>query len=147
MTSSTTSVSSQSHVRVPSNIDILNADPIAIIILIPILDLFIYPLLRRAGISISPIRKICTWNTQDQLETFLTLWSVWGFMTASLAMLGAALLQVYIYRQSPCGYQAASCGSDADGNPIVADINVWLQVPVFFFIALSEILASITSLE
>lgn len=66
---------------------------------------------------------------------------------ASLAMLGAALLQVYIYRQSPCGYHAATCGSDADGNPIVADINVWLQVPVYFFIALSEVLASITSLE
>lgn len=67
-------------------------------------------------------------------------------MMASLAMVGAALLQAFIYKQSPCGNQASTC-YDADDNPLVANINVWLQTPVYFLIALSEVLASITSLE
>ncbi|KAL8286135.1 hypothetical protein RQP46_004623 [Phenoliferia psychrophenolica] len=100
-----------------------NIDPIAIIILIPLCDLIFYPMLRRLGISVSPIRKI-----------------FWGFMTAAIAMMGAAIIQHYIYKNSPCRYSAATC----DG---VADINVWIQTPVYFFIALSEVLASITSLE
>ncbi|KAK4699189.1 proton-dependent oligopeptide transporter, POT family, partial [Phenoliferia sp. Uapishka_3] len=106
-----------------------NIDPIAIIILIPLLDIFIYPILRRMGISLSPIRKI-----------------FWGFMTASASMLGAALIQVYVYKNSPCGYAASTC-ADAAGNALVPDINVWIQTPVYFLIALSEVLASITSLE
>jgi proton-dependent oligopeptide transporter, POT family len=34
-----------------------NLDPFALIILIPICDIIIYPALRRAGINFSPIKK------------------------------------------------------------------------------------------
>ena len=61
-------------------------------------------------------------------------------------MMGAAIIQHYIYKQSPCGYSAATC-ADADGNALVPNINVWIQTPVYFLIALSEVLAAITSLE
>ncbi|KAL8290629.1 hypothetical protein RQP46_002887 [Phenoliferia psychrophenolica] len=107
-----------------------NINPISIIILIPLCDMIFYPILRRVGISVSPIRKI-----------------FWGFMMASTAMIGAALIQHYAYQESPCGNRAATC-EDADGNNLIAEgINVWIQVPVYFFIGLSEVLASITSLE
>lgn len=57
--------------------DILNnLNPFALIILIPITDLAIYPALRRAGINFTPIRKI-------------TL----GFFTGALAMMSAAIIQ------------------------------------------------------
>lgn len=101
-----------------------NLDPFALIIFIPICDLFIYPALRRYKINFSPIKKITA-----------------GFFTGALSMLAAALIQNYIYKQSECGYDA--------GNPDCApvQINVWVQTPAYVLIALSEIFASITSLE
>lgn len=110
--------------------DILNnLDPLALIIFIPICDQFLYPALRRAGINFSPLKKI-------------TL----GFFTGALAMVWAAVVQHYIYKRSPCGYQAASC-VDADGNALPSDLNVWIQSGAYVLIAFSEIFASITGLE
>lgn len=110
--------------------DILsNLDPFALIILIPICDLLIYPGLRRMGIRFTPIKKI-------------TL----GFFTGSAAMIWATVVQHYIYKNNQCGEYAASC-VDADGNPIVTDMNVWIQTGSYVLIAISEILASITGLE
>ena len=56
-----------------------NLDPFALIILIPICDLAIYPLLRRWRINFSPIKKI-----------------TWGFYTGSAAMVWACAIQVYM---------------------------------------------------
>jgi len=106
-----------------------NLDPFALIILIPICDMLIYPALRRAKINFSPIKKITG-----------------GFITAALAMVWAAVLQHYIYKKSPCGSHAATC-ADKDGNAITVDINVWAQTGSYVLIAISEILASITGLE
>ncbi len=52
----------------------------------------------------------------------------------------AAIVQLYIYRKSPCGWQASSC----DEKP---GISVWAQTGSYVLIALSEIFASITSLD
>ncbi|KAL8278383.1 hypothetical protein RQP46_009275 [Phenoliferia psychrophenolica] len=107
---------------VPNDV-INNLDPFALIILIPICDLFIYPALRRAGIGFSPIKKVTA-----------------GFFTASVAMVCAAVVQHEIYKQSDCGYHASTCDT-------VPNINVWAQTPSYVLIALSEIFASITALE
>jgi POT family proton-dependent oligopeptide transporter len=106
-----------------------NLDPFALIILIPICDSFIYPALRKYGIRFTPIRKIAA-----------------GFFTGTAGMIWAAVLQYYIYQRSPCGNQANTC-TDDDGNSLVADINVWAQTGAYVLIAVSEIFASITSLE
>ncbi|XP_006456297.1 hypothetical protein AGABI2DRAFT_195475 [Agaricus bisporus var. bisporus H97] len=110
--------------------DILsNIDPIAIIIIIPICDLLVYPGLRRLGINFSALKKITG-----------------GFFTGALAMTWAAVLQHFIYKTNPCHYSAATC-KDAEGNAIVSPLNVWLQTGAYFLIAVSEIFASITGLE
>ncbi|KAM0747902.1 PTR2-domain-containing protein [Meredithblackwellia eburnea MCA 4105] len=101
-----------------------NLDPLALIILIPITDRFIYPALARAGIRFTPIKRI-----------------FWGFMCGSLAMVCAAVVQQVIYNKSECGKNASG-----DGCAIV-DINVWVQTPSYILIAISEIFASITGLE
>ncbi|KAI9619775.1 hypothetical protein H4Q26_014159 [Puccinia striiformis f. sp. tritici PST-130] len=103
---------------------ISNLDPFALIILIPICDLLIYPALRRAGINFSPIKRITA-----------------GFITGALAMGWAAIIQHWIYQRSTCGNMAGrtSC------PPV--DINVWVQTPSYILIAFSEILASVTGLE
>ena len=110
--------------------DILsNLDPFALIIFIPICDIFIYPALVRYGIRFTPLKRITA-----------------GFFTGAAAMVWAAVVQHYIYKTNPCGYSAATC-EDADGNALVSPLNVWIQTGSYVLIAFSEIFASITGLE
>ena len=113
---------------VPNDV-LSNLDPFALIIFIPICDLFVYPALRRFGINFSPLKKICA-----------------GFFTGAAAMAWAAVVQHYIYKTNPCGNYAATC-TDAAGEPLVSPLNVWIQTGSYVLIAFSEILASITGLE
>ncbi|KAL1882129.1 hypothetical protein VTK73DRAFT_2220 [Phialemonium thermophilum] len=61
-----------------------NLDPIALIIFIPLLDLVIYPFLRKVKINFDPVTRIFT-----------------GFMFASISMVYACVLQHYIYISPP----------------------------------------------
>ncbi len=130
------------HTGLPPEI-VSNLDPLCLIILIPVCDLAVYPALRRWGGSrakfLTPIRKI-------------TL----GFWFGSAAMLYAAILQSYIYAHNECGrYPNEGHGRlhDSDGSASVsadcrpADVSIWWQAPIYILIAISEILASVTSLE
>jgi len=101
-----------------------NLDPIALVILIPICDRLIYPMLARAGINFSALKRICA-----------------GFFTGAIAMVWACVLQYYIYKQSKCGKYASS------GEECIVGINVWAQTGAYVLIAISEIFASITGLE
>ncbi|KAJ9647321.1 hypothetical protein H2201_003921 [Coniosporium apollinis] len=107
---------------VPNDI-VNNLNPLSLIIMIPIFDRFIYPSFRKMGINFTPLKRI-----------FM------GFVMGSLAMVCACVIQVYIYRMSPCGNQANSCDEPAP-------INVWVQTLPYVFIGMSEIFASITGLE
>lgn len=113
---------------VPNDV-VNNLDPFALIIFIPICDSFLYPGLRRLGFNFTALKKITA-----------------GFWLAAAAMVWAAVVQYYIYKESPCGYQANSCFNE-DGTVNPAPINVWVQTGCYVLIALSEIFASITSLE
>ena len=67
-------------------------------------------------------------------------------------MIWATVIQAYIYKKSVCGYYAAgvlpaSLGGDGVMMCPTVDINVWAQTGSYVLIAISEILASITSLE
>ncbi|KAF2672812.1 peptide transporter PTR2-A [Microthyrium microscopicum] len=108
---------------VPNDV-ISNLDPFALIILIPVCDVLIYPFLRKIGINFSPIKRMFA-----------------GFMVGAMAMIWACVLQAYIYKKSPCGDFASDCDAGK------ATINVWAQTGSYILIALSEIFASITSLE
>lgn len=99
-----------------------NLDPFALLILIPVCDFGVYPLLRRLKINFSPIKRITA-----------------GFFTGAAAMIWATVIQHYIYKDSACGSHAADC------DPV--SISVWAQSGAYILIALSEIFASITSLE
>ena len=99
-----------------------NLDPIAIIIIVPIMDLLVYPFLLRKGIRFTPIKKITA-----------------GFIIGAFAMVWAAVLQHFIYMDA-----------DVYNNPredYKANINVWAVSGVYILIAISEIFASVTTLE
>ncbi|KAK9479121.1 POT family-domain-containing protein [Lipomyces japonicus] len=112
-----------------SNDFMQNINPITIIIFIPVCDLIVYPTLRKIGIPFKPISRI-----------FM------GFIFASIAMAYAAIVQHLIYQAGPCYEFPLSCAESANGN-VPNDIHVAIQAPAYFFIALSEIFASITGLE
>ncbi|KAI8365405.1 POT family-domain-containing protein [Radiomyces spectabilis] len=105
--------------NVPNDI-MQNIDPIALIIIIPIMDSVIYPGLRRLGFPMRPMVRI-------------TL----GFVFAAVAMGYTAGIQSMIYKTPP--YYDHPDGQNW--------ISAAYQIPSYVFIAISEIFASITGLE
>lgn len=114
---------------VPNDV-LTNLNPFSLIIMIPLLDLFGYPLLRRLKIKVSPIKKITT-----------------GYFAGACAMIWAAVIQAYIYRRSDCGNYAGQNLPGTEERCPNVDISVWAQAGSYILIAFSEIMASITSLE
>lgn len=108
---------------VPNDI-ITNLNPISLVIFIPIVDNFLYPALRKAGIRFTPIKRIA-----------------FGFMLASMAMVSASVIQYYIYKTGPCGNEMNKCKAGP------APINVWTQAVPYVLVGFSEIFTSITGLE
>ncbi|QDS78078.1 hypothetical protein FKW77_003679 [Venturia effusa] len=109
-----------------------NIDPITVILFIPILDRLIYPALRRAKIQFKPITRI-----------------TWGFIMGALAMGYAAFVQNWIYKAGPCFKAPLKCaaGKLPGGKVEHNQVHVAYQSPAYFFIAISEIFASVTGLE
>lgn len=97
-----------------------NFDPIALIILIPIFDTFFYPLLRRLHINFASQARITV-----------------GFFFGALSMVYAAVVQHYIYID-PLYISSGGASSN---------VSVFIQIPCYFLIAVSEIFASICSME
>ncbi|KAK4168100.1 POT family-domain-containing protein [Cladorrhinum sp. PSN259] len=116
---------------VPNDV-LTNLNPFALIILIPIMDIAVYPGLRKMRINLTPIKRI-------------TL----GYFVAACAMIWACIIQYYIYQKSECGDRANGY-TDSDGTEVECasvSISVWAQTGSYVLIALSEVLTSITSLE
>jgi POT family proton-dependent oligopeptide transporter len=109
---------------------IQNLNPITLVILIPIFDFFIYPFLRKHKINFTPLKRI----------TF-------GFLVAGLAMVYAAVVQHYLYDTSPCHDGEPSACVDENKHPLHSPLNVWIISGPYILVAISEIFASVTSLE
>ncbi|APA16014.1 hypothetical protein SS1G_10121 [Sclerotinia sclerotiorum 1980 UF-70] len=109
-----------------------NFDPIAIILLVPVIDRFVYPLFRKLHIKFRPISRI----------TF-------GFIVASLSMMYAAIVQHLIYKAGPCYGKPLECPAAVlpDGTIQPNDVHFAIQIPAYIFIGISEIFASVTGLE
>ena len=113
--------------KVPNDI-ISKLNPIFIVIVIPIMDFGVYPLLRKMGVNFTPIKKITA-----------------GFALSSLAMVSACVTQAYIYKLSACGDNINKLSKIR--KDCKAPISVWIQVFPYGLIGMSEVLASITKLE
>ncbi|KAF2258965.1 MFS peptide transporter-like protein Ptr2 [Lojkania enalia] len=114
--------------RVPNDI-ISKLNPIFIIVVIPIMDFGVYPMLRNMGINFTPIKKITA-----------------GFALSSFAMVSACVTQYYIYSMSACGSDINQQVKDGRTD-CTAPISVWVQVFPYGLIGMSEVMASITKLE
>ncbi|TEY75192.1 hypothetical protein BOTCAL_0064g00250 [Botryotinia calthae] len=109
-----------------------NFDPIAIILLVPVMDRLVYPLLRKWHIKFRPMSRI----------TF-------GFIVASFSMMYAAIVQHLIYKAGPCYGKPLECPAavSPDGTIQPNDIHFAIQIPAYVLIGISEIFASVTGLE
>ncbi|KAJ7811025.1 hypothetical protein B0H14DRAFT_2861285 [Mycena olivaceomarginata] len=90
-----------------------NFNPLTIIVFTPIVAYLVYPGLEKLGIRCGPIRR----------------------MTFGMFLCTGAL---YVYRTSPCGYQASTC-VDSDGNTLVSKISIWVQLVNVVITAISEL--------
>lgn len=100
-----------------------NFNALAIIVMIPILDYMVYPLMRRYNIPFHPVWKI----------TF-------GFFFCASAQVAAAVLQHFIYKTSPCGDQASTCN-------LPSNVNGWWEVLVWVLTGVAECFANVTAFE
>lgn len=91
-----------------------------------VLDTLVYPFLRKRGIRFTPLKKICA-----------------GFIVASFSMVWASVLQYYVYKTS--NYYNLTAAEIEEGYK--SPINVWAVTGVYILIAISEIFASVTTLE
>ncbi|PMD40414.1 peptide transporter PTR2-A [Hyaloscypha variabilis F] len=106
-----------------------NIDALTIIIFIPVLNVWLYPILQRNGIPFRPIARITV-----------------GFIIAGLAMVYAAGVQHLIYISPPCYDSPLHCAASNDGS-IPNKVNVLIQIPAYLLIGFSEIFASTAGLE
>lgn len=106
--------------NVPNDI-MQNIDPIALIIMIPLMDTFVYPFFRKCGLPMRPITRITC-----------------GFFFAAAAMGYTAGIQSMVYKSAP--YY-----DHPDGRQNW--ISAAYLIPSYVLIAISEIFASITGME
>jgi POT family proton-dependent oligopeptide transporter len=104
--------------EIPSNLD-----PFSIILFVPLFEYGLYPMLRYFKINFTALQKIFA-----------------GFMFAAAAMVWAAVTQHYIYKTS-------TCGNYAGGDGCISPISVWTQVGSYSLVGISELFASVVSLE
>jgi POT family proton-dependent oligopeptide transporter len=109
-----------------------NIDPLTIVFFIPICNNYLYPYLRRLGLPLRPITRIAL-----------------GFLLGACGMAYAAYCQTLIYNAPPCFTEPLKCPAARlpDGSVQHNRVHVAVQAPAYFFVALSEIFASITGLE
>ncbi|KAI9745050.1 MAG: hypothetical protein M1818_001328 [Claussenomyces sp. TS43310] len=104
-------------------------NPVACVILGPIIQKGLYPFLQKRKIEFRPIARMTV--------AFI-------FMSASMAY--AAIVQRLIYNSGPCYEDPLACpASNAGSAP--NNINVWIQVPVYFLVAAAEIFGFATLFE
>lgn len=101
-----------------------NFNSLTIIIFTPIFAFGIYPALRHFGIHFGRVKRITA-----------------GMILACISGIAGGILQLYVYRLSPCGYNASSC------TETPAPISVWAELPMICLGAISEILVNVTMYE
>ncbi|KAF9207935.1 peptide transporter ptr2 [Haplosporangium sp. Z 27] len=109
-----------------------------IVIFIPILDVIVFPLLRKAGFKLGPINRI-----------------VIGFSIVTFCFVYVAVLQHFLYMSGPYYNFTGKDPHDPnhtiilpeDKTTMVNTMTIWTQLPAYILIGISEIFASATGLE
>lgn len=101
-----------------------NFNALTIVVATPVFAFGIYPLLGRYNIRFGRIKRMTA-----------------GFVLAAVSGICGGLVQLFVYRTSPCGYSASTCETG------VSPISIWWELPMIMLGAVSEILVNVTSYE
>jgi POT family proton-dependent oligopeptide transporter len=101
-----------------------NANPVIIILILPLVDRVILPRLRHLGFTLTAATRL-----------------VIGFTFEALSMAMAAAVQKLIYNSGPCYGHPLRC-TTSGGVITPNNVSVFLQLPVYALEAFSEILSS-----
>ena len=96
-------------------------DAIGILILTPVVNLLLYPMLAKCGIKLGIFSRVLI-----------------GFVFTALAMVSSALVEIY---------RKESGIRDASGTLPMSNMSVWWQAPQYMLVALGEIFTAITAIE
>jgi POT family proton-dependent oligopeptide transporter len=101
-------------------------NPVSVIILLPLAEHTLYPALRRAKITFSPINRMAL-----------------GFLFESFAQAYAAGLQHLVYSAAPCFTAPLKCTLAPGPN----HVNIWAQTPIYVLEGLGEVFSSPSAYE
>ncbi|KAI8957013.1 PTR2-domain-containing protein [Daldinia sp. FL1419] len=101
---------------------ISNFNPLVIFVFAPFMTQF-YAFLERNHIRVPRITRMTI-----------------GFVLAIISGIFGAIVQLYVYRTSPCGYYASDCDD-------VSPVSIWWQIPNVALGAMSEIFVNVTAYE
>ncbi|KAK0736718.1 POT family-domain-containing protein [Apiosordaria backusii] len=106
-----------------------NLNSISIVVMVPLMNHVVYPFLQKRGIQWGPISRM----------TF-------GFALCTVGSAGYAILEYFVYKTSPCGYNATTCANIVgEGEVSVSPVSyLWYSIPVVLT-ALSEIFVNVTA--
>ena len=115
-----------------SNDTIQSLNPIACIILGPIIQNVLFPFVYRRRIPFGPIIRIS-----------------FAFLFIALGMAYAAGIQRLIYTRPPCYDRPLACAAAqlSHGESRPNDVTVWVQIPVHFLLGVGEILGVVSLSE
>lgn len=104
-----------------------NFNSLSIIIVAPLLNYGLYPLLRRHNIHYGPIARMTT-----------------GFFLSTCSGIGYTLLNYYAYKLGPCGKygSSASCVDD-NGVSLVSSISIWYMGIPYAIGGISELFVNV----
>lgn len=104
-------------------------NPIAVLLLLPVVTNVLYPTLRKLGIQFPPVNRMAI-----------------GFLIEAIAIAYCAGIQHLIYTRGPCFAHALECPA-SDGGRIPNQISVWVQTPVYVLDGLAEVFFDVVSQE
>ncbi|OTB06508.1 hypothetical protein M426DRAFT_20957 [Hypoxylon sp. CI-4A] len=106
-----------------------NLNSVSIVIMVPFMNHVVYPILRKRGIKWGPISRM----------TF-------GFALGTIGSIGYPVLQYFVYKTSPCGYNATTCADILPaGSVTVSSVSyAYYAIPVIIT-AISEIFVNVTA--
>ncbi|KAK2603718.1 peptide transporter ptr2 [Conoideocrella luteorostrata] len=109
---------------VPNDV-IGNFNSLSIIVLGPVLNYGLYPLLRKTRIHYGPVARITT-----------------GFFLSTLAGVGYTVLQYKAYQSSPCGHYGSSAEYCVE-NELVSPISLWWEALPYSLGGFSELFINV----
>uniref|UniRef100_A0AAQ5XF51 Solute carrier family 15 member 1a n=1 Tax=Amphiprion ocellaris TaxID=80972 RepID=A0AAQ5XF51_AMPOC len=137
-------------------------NPILILTLVPIMDIFIYPLIQKCGLNFTPLKRmtvgmflaaiafVCAALVQIEIDVsikqcvyHLTTFHRFIFVNGMNTVVNVSTTSVYFGLIEPLYYSNYSLIKNIQPN----SVSMALQIPQYFFITAGEVMFSVTGLE